>query len=514
MASSLQPPPTPTATDCQEIDPADLPTACGAASVAHQRCLAHLTPDQLTAYLATLGPGFDINARGVRFPPGLLAKLLNALRSGLGASIGTADFRGATFTDYVSLLRVTFAKRANFSDATFTKGAHFYRVTFGEDVGFTRATFTEHARFSRVSFKSADFGRVKFLGGAVLFIRASELVLTRGEVSGELMVEAVAGAVNANNLRGSGRLSLRLRLAKVNLSGLVFSGPVTVHALQHPLRWDESSLTAPATSAQPVRILSLAGTDAERLVVSDVDLTECQFAGMYRMDQLLLDGRCIFGRDPRGRRQVLAEEGYWRATQPSRRWARLPAHRWTPAPRSVEVVGPARLQVMYRQLRKAVEDAKNEPGAADFYYGEMEMRRAAAPRPSEKILLWLYWACSGYALRARRALACLAVTIAATITALTVWGFPAIASEVTGYGTLIGPAGPEPITLTLRQPNPVKLTSARTEKATEITLDAVIFRGADTQLTTAGHYLDVLARILGPLFLGLSALAIRNQVKR
>ncbi len=30
---------------------------------------------------------------------------------------------------------------------------------------------------------------------------------------------------------------------------------------------------------------------------------------------------------------------------------------------------------MYRQLRKAVEGAKNEPGAADFYYGEMEMRR-------------------------------------------------------------------------------------------------------------------------------------------
>jgi len=27
------------------------------------------------------------------------------------------------------------------------------------------------------------------------------------------------------------------------------------------------------------------------------------------------------------------------------------------------------------ELRKGLEDAKNEPGAADFYYGEMEMRR-------------------------------------------------------------------------------------------------------------------------------------------
>jgi DNA invertase Pin-like site-specific DNA recombinase len=30
---------------------------------------------------------------------------------------------------------------------------------------------------------------------------------------------------------------------------------------------------------------------------------------------------------------------------------------------------------IYRALRKAQEDKKNEPGAADFYYGEMEMRR-------------------------------------------------------------------------------------------------------------------------------------------
>jgi hypothetical protein len=42
---------------------------------------------------------------------------------------------------------------------------------------------------------------------------------------------------------------------------------------------------------------------------------------------------------------------------------------------------PARLAVLYRQLRKAQEDAKNEPGAADFYYGEMEMRRLAYQPP-------------------------------------------------------------------------------------------------------------------------------------
>jgi hypothetical protein len=30
---------------------------------------------------------------------------------------------------------------------------------------------------------------------------------------------------------------------------------------------------------------------------------------------------------------------------------------------------------VYRALCKAFEDSKNEPGAANFYYGGMEMRR-------------------------------------------------------------------------------------------------------------------------------------------
>ncbi|MGW2620713.1 hypothetical protein [Streptomyces sp. NPDC001500] len=36
---------------------------------------------------------------------------------------------------------------------------------------------------------------------------------------------------------------------------------------------------------------------------------------------------------------------------------------------------PTQLAPVYRALRKAFEGRKNEPGAADFSYGEMEMRR-------------------------------------------------------------------------------------------------------------------------------------------
>lgn len=56
----------------------------------------------------------------------------------------------------------------------------------------------------------------------------------------------------------------------------------------------------------------------------------------------------------------------------------------------------------YRQLRKAFEDGKNEPGAADFYYGECEMRRHdhTGSAKGERRLLWAYWLLSGYASRA------------------------------------------------------------------------------------------------------------------
>lgn len=69
----------------------------------------------------------------------------------------------------------------------------------------------------------------------------------------------------------------------------------------------------------------------------------------------------------------------------------------------IDLLTPDRLASIYRALRKAQEDNKNEPGAADFYYGEMEMRRhpaaetpeAAKSRGAERFILYLYWLISG-----------------------------------------------------------------------------------------------------------------------
>lgn len=152
----------------------------------------------------------------------------------------------------------------------------------------------------------------------------------------------------------------------------------------------------------------------------------------------------------------------------------------------------------YRALRKALEDSKDEPGAADFYYGEMDMRRLAAPSWSvERWLLTAYWLVSGYGLRAWRALATLLVVIAVAGWCFTnsAWVRPS-------------PAGTTPVLDPDSRVWPWAFAAQET---------VALFRPAGTigvTLVGAGVAVDLAVRILGPALLALAVLAIRNRTKR
>lgn len=169
---------------------------------------------------------------------------------------------------------------------------------------------------------------------------------------------------------------------------------------------------------------------------------------MFRLDKITLEGQCRFAMS-QGRvrpwwpfrhsgRQVLAKEIDWR-------------HNWYLwRGRSSTWINPHRLgerhlaleadQIvgLYRRLRKVFEDGKDEPGAADFYYGEMEMRRKSAMPLGERALLHAYWALSDYGLRASRALSWLALAMIGTVLALMLWGLPTQPATTTSIGTLTG----------------------------------------------------------------------------
>ena len=159
---------------------------------------------------------------------------------------------------------------------------------------------------------------------------------------------------------------------------------------------------------------------------------------------------------------------------------------------------PGRSPALYRALRKGREDGKDEPGAADFYYGEMEMRRAYPPKSYkavgqssvtsrgqvERAILTAYWLVSGYSLRAWRAVAWLTVLTALLAVAFHFIGF-AVPPRPVSYWTSLLYAFRATLSLTDNQ----------------------------VTLTAWGRLLQAVLRLTGPVLLGLALLALRGRVK-
>ena len=168
---------------------------------------------------------------------------------------------------------------------------------------------------------------------------------------------------------------------------------------------------------------SLIHANVNELTLVDVDVGNCEFLGAAGLDKLRVGQDSFKWTErwwrygPMTRRRIIAEEQRWRDAHDTR--CGKTRHSTEPP----DLVPAAKIAGIYRELRKGLEDAKNEPGAADFYYGEMEMRRLAARKPTgtrgrgglpgwvERALLHGYWAVSGYGLRASRSIGLLAAII-------------------------------------------------------------------------------------------------------
>ncbi|MFE0388229.1 pentapeptide repeat-containing protein [Streptomyces bungoensis] len=444
---------------------------------------------------------------------------------------GEASFDGAFFQEGADFAEIRIAGRACFDGARFRRGrACFDGADIGGDMPFAEAHFETEATFdgasiggdlsfsgarleADVGFRRAVFRRTARIGPLVC---PGTVDFSDAVFEAAVTLEAAAGEVRCRRTRWASTAALRLRNAEVDLSDAVLEFPVTVAGRPRPFFSPEGEKIAePWLTCAPVRVTSVQGVDAAYLVLADVDLTGCLFVEAVHLDQLRLEGRCLLSSPPVGlrwmSRRTLAEEHHWRAT--------TYGGGWTPAPPHVETHGPAVLAPVYRQLRKALEDGRNEPGAADFYYGEMEMRRhdTTASR-GERTLLRLYWALSGYGLRAARALAWLVLAMTATVLAMMLWGLPQADPDPVSSGTVDG----RRLTLTTRKPAPLnpegpytsRLSTARFEKSARVVINSVVFRASGQDLTTTGTYVEMAARLVEPALLGLAILAVRNRVKR
>ncbi|MHC3460251.1 pentapeptide repeat-containing protein [Streptomyces flavovirens] len=456
---------------------------------------------------------------------------------------GDAVFEAAAFERDAEFRVATFRSDARFSGATFRGGTWFTGTTFQGNVEFVRTAFEGGAQYEGATFRGdAEFEAAAFQGDAsfikAVFDRAASLgplvcagrVMLSGAVfSGPVNLSLAARRLECRRTRWSSTAEIRLRYATVDFAHAVFEYPLTIAAEAEPfvLSYGQplAEQTLAATPDDGVRVASLRGVDAAHLVLADIDLSGCLFAGTVHLDQIRLEGTCSFDRVPprtHGRRwyllrftarRALAEEHHWRASRDAA------VRGWNVAVLGAGHIGPAQLAPVYRALRKAFEDGKDEPGAAVFYYGEMEMRRHdhTGTTRAERGLLRGYWLLSGYGLRASRALGWLAAAMLVTILLLMGFGLPKDSPKQEATGT-VPPAGGK-VTFEIGKTDPQnptadRYTGERFDKALNVTLNSVVFRSSGQDLTTAGTYIEMVSRVTEPVLLGLAALAVRNRVKR
>ncbi|MBM7774250.1 uncharacterized protein YjbI with pentapeptide repeats [Actinokineospora baliensis] len=432
---------------------------------------------------------------------------------------GRADFSGAIFQGHASFLDCRFEGLASFEGARFEADAMFGGSHFQDNAVYSGTVFA-----AKASFTGASFGKVAWLGPLV----ADQVDLEGAQFDGHVEVVAETSLVQARRVRFEDTAIFRLRYAVLGLEGANFgvsssisggdrpfvahrTGPVAAHN-DTVKGWLRRQGREDLDTAWNPLLVSVRDSDVGNLVLTDVDLRWCQFAGARRLDQLQMEGRCPLNVPPprRGRasRAVLAEEHFWRARGRSKNWTA--EH---PLGEQTSVIRADRLAALYRSLRKAFEDGKNEAGAGDFYYGEMEARRHATTttRP-ERWILTAYWALSGYGQRASRAFAALLLLIATVTILLVGWGIPTSEPQ-----RITGTVQPTTALTVAEQSTALpaqRWTLSRAEKALQLATGAVAFRDAGQKLTAVGMWTVTSARLTGPLLLALAALAIRARVKR
>jgi uncharacterized protein YjbI with pentapeptide repeats len=474
------------------------------------------------------------------------------------AFLGRAGFLTTEFSELASFRGAQFSGEADFVGATFANGASFQETIFSELADFTEAWIFIRAYFSRAQFRGiAAFGAVQFIGetGFDDTHFASEVRFAKAYFGGAAAFDGAVfrARITIGPIVGSGLLSfdggdfeqgvqLDVSVPRLSCKGTRFGWSADLNVRWAEVVLDRASFVersrlvgvsefpeledGPAQlchldrrlDAHPrPRLLSVRQANVERLALGNVDLSACCFFGAHGLDQIRMEADCRFAQPPPNwryaRRRTLAEEHRWRADRSKASRRNGPNDRdgelstasesaWYPsqcrlaswvAPEAV-TLDPARIASLYRALRKAFEDRKDEPGAADFYYGEMEMRRLASVDVSNPdryhaddrathTILTLYWALAGYGLRASRAFFAFASVIVLTAFVFAHWGF----DEQVLYG-----------------------------RAALFALESSVslLRAPEAKLSLVGQGVDVFTKLAGPLFFGLALFSLRGRVKR
>ncbi|MDN3460808.1 pentapeptide repeat-containing protein [Rhodococcus sp. APC 3903] len=523
-----------------------------------------------------------------------------------------ARFSGAKFIEGAKFSGVMFAANTTFAAVTFTGDARFGGVTFGRDGVFGGSTFTQKAVFQAATFTGkADFGGVTFTESAQFDkalaedfnfvaaqfhsrelgpLTAKTLSLDASKFHERVRLTALCKEFSAKDAQFVAGGQLQIHAASMALPSVEFLARTIIADPGDTVFNDQFFADRAANTVRRLRLRglieslkSLRGTktsisdlrsaNVSELVLSSISLKDCYFTGAHGLDTLRFDSSCDLRSSKdlpklwrNSKRKIIVEELNFREIPgPGLTVSKPDAAADARTEQVNAAVDALDIATIYRDLRRGLESNKNEPGAADFYYGEMEMRRRSKYTPlAERGLLWLYWAVSGYGLRALRAFIMVGVVIFgtavvfATVGIVPPSGTEAAERSVDVTSESIGsaqaqPAEPKvpqlqpstvpndasilPPELAAEQPPGLHATTTVT-RSTGIIADpvtrpqdppnvgdaielaarssvALLRNPADrVELTTIGTFADIVLRLLTPVLLGLALLALRGRTKR
>ncbi|MFJ7087650.1 pentapeptide repeat-containing protein [Streptomyces griseus] len=330
---------------------------------------------------------------------------------------GNARFKRATFSGNAQFATATFSSQARFDRAVFSSNAVFQMAAFGAFAAFQGAAFSAHTLFERSSFYGhVTFGEARFEAAPHLgpLVCCRNVMLDSAVFEQPVKLEIAALRVSAERTRWASTAALHLRYAELELADAIFEYPIMVVGRQDSFRSSDPHAGGRLTEVEEteltdrepaVHLASMNGVDAAHLALQDIDLSACRFTGAVHLDQLKVDGWCTFASAPSGwggrfpwwwsRRKTLAEEHHWRV-RTARDSEQAVARGWARPAQNVPELRPAAVAALYRQLRTSLVDGKNEPDAADFYYGGCEVRCHGMTRPrAERTLLGSTGRCPG-----------------------------------------------------------------------------------------------------------------------
>ncbi len=419
-----------------------------------------------------------------------------------------ALFRKARFDDEASFREASFEESASFAEAAFGNDAVLFAVSFGDGTDFGGTVFGDRADFSGAVFgERTNFIRAKFGAESVFgpLLASGDLRLDSAQFASVTRIEIDACRISCTGLKlTAGAPVFRLRRAEVDFTSVDFGKPTVVSRLPSeaiPNKARESPNRAFRDGPARPKIISLRRANVESLVLVDIDLTPCRFAGVQNLDKIRLEGNSSLGVPPRGwqrrglawwrwtRRATLAEEHLWRAGVAHARsegWGSDDSNIIPQAglAKDSTYLEPRQIASLYRDLCAA--HRHDEPLAASFYYGQMDMRRASASGAERMVLYW-YWLLCGYGLRPLRALLALLAALVLSSGLIAAVGFPS--SQRSSF-------------------------PARLANSWWASLEAAIFRSAEVELAPIGEHILLSVRVTGPILIGFALLSMRRWIKR